>query len=151
MRRAQSHSTCHTSPVRAVLFFIPLLAACPADTTPRYSNCATDADCGGDVCARDGECVAANDIRGVKVTWTLNGQMANATTCASSPDFFLEFYNSTNDYDFGYEPVPCMQGQFFIDKIPREYTEVGLSPIAGQFTQTELIDASNTAAFDLKL
>jgi hypothetical protein len=136
--------------VRAVLFLIPLLAACPAND-PQYSNCSSDADCGGDVCARDGECAAAGDIRGVKVTWTLNGQMANATTCASSPDFFLEFYNSSNGYDFGYEPVPCMQGQFFIDKIPKQYTEVGLSPIAGQFTQTEPIDASNTAAFDLNL
>jgi hypothetical protein len=137
--------------VRAVLLLPFILAACPSDSTSQYSNCAVDADCGGDVCARDGECAAASDIRGVKVTWTLNGQTANATTCASSPDFFLEFYNSSNGYDFGYEPVPCMQGQFFIDKIPREYTEVGLSQTEGQFTQTELIDNNNTAAFDLNL
>jgi hypothetical protein len=137
--------------VRAVLALIPLLAACPADPASQITNCETDTDCGGQVCARDGECADASDIRGVKVTWTLNGQAASATTCTNNPNFFLEFYNYSNGYDFGYEPVPCMQGQFFIDKIPKEYTEVGLSAIEGRFTQTELIDTSNTAAFDLNL
>ena len=90
-----------------------------------------------------------SDIRGVKVTWTIGGKAASATTCASTPDFYLEFYDTSYGYDFGYAPVPCMQGQFFIDKIPRRYTEVGLSSDQTRFASTKLIDASNMASFDL--
>jgi hypothetical protein len=134
----------------ALAVFLPLvLAACPADPLPQTQYCNVDSDCGGEVCARDGECAAASDIRGVKVTWTINGQAASMTTCAPAPDFYLEFYDTSYCYDFCYAPVPCMQGQFFIDKIPLRYTEVALSSDQSNFAVTKLIDATNTASFDL--
>jgi hypothetical protein len=135
--------------VRFALLLPLVLAACPADDTQQNQSCNVDGDCGGEVCARDGECAAASDIRGVKVTWTINGQAANATTCAPAPDFYLEFYDTSYGYDFGYAPVPCMQGQFFIDKIPLRYTEVALSSDQSNFAVTKLIDSSNMASFDL--
>jgi len=135
--------------VRFSLVLPLVLAACPADGTQQNQYCNVDGDCGGEICARDGECAAASEIRGVKVTWTINGQAANATTCAPAPDFYLEFYDTTYGYDFGYAPVPCMQGQFFIDKIPLRYTEVALSSDQSNFAVTKLIDSSNTASFDL--
>ena len=135
--------------MRLALLLPLVLAACPANNTQGIQSCNVDSDCGGDVCARDGECDAASDIRGVKVTWTINGQPASATTCATTPDFYLEFYDTTYGYNFGYSPVPCMQGQFFIDKIPRRYTEVALSSNQSNFAVTKLIDASNMASFDL--
>jgi hypothetical protein len=136
--------------MRAALLLPIVLAACPAGDSSQFNNCTDDSQCSGQVCARDGECIDSSDVRGVKVLWTLNGAAADATTCASTPDFYLEFYDTTYGYDFGYAPVPCMQGQFFIDKIPTRYTAVGLSSDSTTFTQTQSIDASNQASFDLK-
>ena len=36
-----------------------------------WAGSTLNADCGGDVCARNGECVPARDVYAVKVTWTI--------------------------------------------------------------------------------
>ncbi len=130
--------------MRAVLL-IALLAGCGSSD----DSCSADSDCGGDVCARDGECLPASEIKAVKVVWTIGGAPADATSCASNPDFYLYFYGSLT-YSFGYEPVPCMQGQFFIDKLPTAFDSVELG-VEGGFRKVERIDNTNTASFDLSL
>ena len=105
-----------------------LLAGCPSSSKTK-TDCTADSDCGGYVCARDGECLPASQIYQVKTSWTIRGQMANATTCATTPDFYLQF-DGYDAYDvFGYEPVPCMAGQFTIDKLPTRFTvvEIGVN------------------------
>lgn len=114
--------------------------------------CVMDSDCGGDVCGRDQFCHAASELRGVKVTWTVNGGQANETTCAPSPDLYLEFDSDYPGNAFGYAPVPCMQGQFFIDKIPTFYNQVQISVDGGHgYGLAQPIDSSNTASFNLSL
>jgi hypothetical protein len=128
-------------------FLLVWLAACGGPGSD--STCKTDSECGGDVCARNGECVSAADVRMVKVTWTVRGQPASATTCGSTTDLEL-WFDSPSDY-FGYEPVPCMEGLFTIDKIPTRYDEVELDIAGGSPVGFSPIPANLTVSFDLQL
>jgi hypothetical protein len=134
--------------VRSTGLLIVLLAACPGNSST--VTCQSDSDCGGEVCTRDGECLPANEIRGVKVTWTIGGKIADATSCARAPEFYIDFYGSFAASSFGYAPVPCMQSQFFIDKLPTSFDQVELGA-NGVFDRVKPIDNTNTASFDLAL
>ena len=123
-----------------------VLAGCPTSAKP--SQCTTDPDCGGLVCARNGECLSANQIWMVKVTWTIRGMPASATTCATTPSFYLQFDGQTTNDTFGYTPVPCDAGIFSIDKIPRRFFQVELG-VDQRFTDIALIDAMGAAKFDI--
>lgn len=120
--------------------------ACHDDGPGGY--CQTDSDCGGDVCARDESCWPSNEIHSVKLAWTINGQPAGSDTCAAFPDFFVNFYSQTEE--FGFAPVPCMAGEFPIDKLPTVYTTAEVGDVNYQyFDQSVLIDANGSASFDL--
>ena len=93
---------------------------------PDTSGCHADGDCGaGQVCARDFTCESPADVATIHVNWTLKGDPASAQRCAATPSFDLRF-DSSGDY-FGFSPVPCDQGRFTIDKLPRWYTQVEIS------------------------
>ena len=130
---------------RALL--LSLLAACPSNTK---TECMLDSDCGGGgtVCARDGECLAASDVWPVKVSWTIRGSAANATTCATSPSFYLQFDGLMQQDTFGYEPVPCEQGQFLVDKLPKRFVQVEIGE-NNRFLDAQPITAAGSASFDL--
>ncbi len=132
--------------MRAAVLLV-LLAGCPSDS---QSTCTTDSQCGNNVCARDGECLPATEIMSVKVTWTIRGQAASATTCASSPDLLLQFDGVSYGDSFGYAPVPCMEGQFTEDKLPTRFQQVDIGlDNAGYFLGSKPIDATRVVAFDL--
>jgi len=131
------------------LVLVALLAAapgCPADSTP--SMCETDSQCGADVCARDGECLPASQVRSAKLTWTIRGMAANASTCASSPNFYINFDSSTTGEAFGFAPVPCQEGLFSIDKLPVRFDEVEIG-VDARTLQILPIRADGTVVFDL--
>ena len=135
--------------LRSALLVVSLtLTACPS--SPQTVMCQTDTDCsGGDICARNGECDAPSDVRAVKVTWLIRAMPASAQTCANSPSFYVQFDGPTYEDTFAFEPVPCDQGQFNIDKLPKRFTQVEMG-IDGQFNDIAAIDpATETAAFDL--
>lgn len=115
---------------------------------PGDAGCA-DGDCNGSlVCARDGNCVPASDVRVVRVTWTVRGGMANESSCASSPDLYVMFSGFEPGDSFGFEPVPCAAGVFTIDRLPNRYTSVEIGDNA-QVRQEKAIDAQGNVAFDL--
>jgi hypothetical protein len=128
-----------------------ILAGCPGGNNS--GECSVDTDCGNEVCARDGECLPASDVYPVKVTWTINGMPASATTCTPAPDFYINFSGFTVQ-TFGFLPVPCDQGQFFVDKMPRGYNAVELGA-DGHFDKNAGITlgtgSSGLATFDLFL
>ena len=85
-------------------WLVVLLAACGG---PGNGECLDDIDCSGAVCARNGECLPANEVRPVRVTWTIRGAPASTTTCAPTPNFYILFASSQVNDSFGYEPVPA--------------------------------------------
>ncbi len=127
---------------------LALLAGCGSSSP---GTCMTDSQCGGETCARDGECLPASEIQAVKVTWTIRGQAASATTCASSPSFLLEFDGPSYGDSFGYAPVPCMEGQFTMDKLPTRYDQVDIGiDNASYFLGTKPIGSTGVVSFDLQ-
>jgi hypothetical protein len=125
--------------------------------------CGSDSDCvsqlgSGYVCARDEECQLASNVRTVHITWTIAGQTAGSDTCSSSPDLELLFNEagdlSSSNYEFGFAPVPCAEGEFSIDKLPDYYAYVGLfdsSSFDGNDASgvTGTFDGSGDCALDL--
>jgi hypothetical protein len=123
-----------------------LLAGCPSSSQP--DECTVDSDCSGGVCARTGECLSASSVHPVKVTWTIRGSAASPTTCGNSADFYVQFDSPDPQDIFGYEPVPCDQGQFLVDKLPKRYVQVEIG-IDDRFLDAQPIDALGSASFDL--
>src|SRR5262245_50757948 len=103
-----------------------------ASIVPGGSNghsCRSDDSCPrGEVCARAGGCLPAGQVHAVHVTWTVNGMPANAITCSATPDLHIEFYTG-DDASIGYAPVPCHEGKFSVDKLPRSYIRVALGKL----------------------
>lgn len=112
-------------------------------------GCRQDSECGAQVCARDGECYPAASIRLVTTTWTVRGEVASTTTCATHPDLFIHFETS-NGASFGYAPVPCKNGKFTIDKLPSSYTRVELGGNGSGFGSVASITSTGTATIDLR-
>ncbi len=124
-----------------------LLAACPSSDTKTV--CMVDSDCGGgNVCTRDNECLAPSEVWAVKVTWTIRGSAANAQTCATSPSFYLQFDGQFQQDTFGYEPVPCEQGQFLVDKLPKRFVQVEIGE-NNRMLDAQPISSTGSASFDL--
>jgi hypothetical protein len=138
--------------------FLLLLVGCDVSTSSHGDPggggfdlaCTQDSECGAaNVCARIGGCVAAGDVRSIHVTWTLNGQPASADTCSANPDLEIDF-SGDGGFGVGFEPVPCAEGKFSIDKMPVWYTRVELGKPRGSFNSANLDDATGEAAIDLQ-
>ena len=132
--------------MRAVPLLLIVLAGCPL---PDDGNCQVDDDCSGSkVCARNGDCLAASDVRAIRVTWTIRGQPASAATCGTSPNFYILFASHDFNDSYGYEPVPCVSGVFSVDKLPTKYYSVEIGA-DGRFSQEAVFDSQGHASFDL--
>jgi hypothetical protein len=114
-----------------------------------FSGCRQDSECGTQVCARDGDCYPAASIRLVTTTWTVRGEPANATSCATHPDLFIHFETS-NGASFGYAPVPCKNGKFTIDKLPLSYTRVELGIMGTSSGTSASITSAGDTSIDLR-
>ena len=112
-------------------------------------GCHVDTDCGGGyVCARDGECLTAADVRTIHVTWTVNGSAADATSCTTSPHLDITFSDASQE-QFGFSPVPCAEGKFTIDKLPSRFTYVALGPTGTGNVTSGVFGSDGTVALDL--
>src|SRR5690349_19834417 len=55
-------------------------------------GCHADSESGtGNVCARNGQCAAANAVRIVHTSWTLHAQPASDASCATAPKLDITF------------------------------------------------------------
>lgn len=113
-------------------------------------GCHADTECPTtNVCARNGECLPATDVRLVSTTWTLQGEPASDVSCEAAPKLSITFMTSGGEV-FGYSPVPCDAGKFTVDKLPTRFTSVALvrnsegpGGVSGSF------DGEGTATVDL--
>lgn len=139
---------CYQQTMRsASLVFVVALAGCPA--TNHGGDCNVDSDCQPQVCARDGACYDAADVRSVKATWTIDGAAPSTVSC-NGFDLYIRFRGPSPDDSMGFAPVPCFAGQFTIDKLPRRYDSVELG-VDGGVRDTSAIDANGDALLDLSL
>lgn len=147
--RAVTPPVCYTMGMRLALVpVLACLAGCPL--AGNTSECQFDTDCGGDkVCGRDSQCHLSSEVRAVRAVWTLSGQKADATTCAATPDLYIQFQSAQDGDTLGYAPVPCYAGQFSMDKLPNRFTRVELGIDNGDGRQFADIDSDGIAAFDL--
>jgi len=124
----------------------------PGDITTPIGDppgCHQDADCGAaKVCGRDRACYPPENIGTARVTWTLHGSPASVSTCAAMPELLLQF-RGPNLLSFGYAPVPCENGSFFVDKFPTQYTSVELGPKDSATYSTAEIDRETGEALVL--
>lgn len=122
-----------------------VLAGCPTDGT-----CELDADCASDtVCARDHVCTPPNQVRSVRVTWTINGSVASEAACRGEP-LAISFRGVRRDDSLGFQPVPCEIGQFSVDKLPIRFTSVELEQQLGVGRASGPLDANGMATLDLR-
>jgi hypothetical protein len=86
----------------------------------------------------------------VHVTWTLQSQPASSASCTSSPDLAIFFFAPGNGANWGYEPVPCAEGKFTVDKLPTWFTQVQLGDENTNDSYSATIDrGTGAAAIDL--
>jgi hypothetical protein len=114
--------------------------------------CHSDADCGGgDACARDGECLSPSVVRTIHVTWTVYGKAASDQSCTRVPSLDLTFINPNGD-QFGFSPVPCIEGKFTVDKMPSNYQTVNIAQTGNytQFVASGYFDTDGVAVLDLR-
>lgn len=110
-------------------------------------ECHSDVQCGDDVCARSGECMARASVRELTVKWTVNGEAASAATCAASPNLYIQFYGA--DYgDTLRLPVSCRDGQLFVAALPKRYVQIELG-VDGGTGDLSPIDPSGRLQLDL--
>ncbi len=111
-------------------------------------GCAADRECSPQVCARDRSCYPASSIYFGHVAWTINGKPASDATCVTMPKLTLRF-RASNGESFGFAPVPCKNGEFSVDKMPKLYTSVELGPQDSISATTASIDSETGEAMVL--
>ena len=84
-----------------------------------FGVCSSDSDCGGDVCARSGECLDASDVAPpVTFSWTINGAVPNTALCAPHPIMHLVLWADDSDLSLTLA-IPCAYGAgLVLDRIP---------------------------------
>jgi hypothetical protein len=132
----------------AAIALMACLAGCSL-VTSTGGECVNDSQCGDDVCARGGECMARSNVRSVMVRWTVDGVPATSTTCTSHPDLFLQFDGTDYGDTLRFTPVVCRQGSFFVDKLPKRYQQVELGVEGSHGNVLSIDTATAQTSFDL--
>jgi hypothetical protein len=132
----------------AALVVTACLAGCSLTSGGGGSECQVDPQCGDEVCANSGECMARSSVREYLVRWTVNGVAANEA-CANLPNLFLRFEGTDYGDILPFAPVACSAGQLRLDKLPKRYQQVELG-FEGSTGEVSAIDAGSTQVqFDL--
>ena len=129
------------------LAFVFLVGCVHPSSGPPDDSCRRA--CGADlVCTRDGQCLPPDEVRAVHISWTVSGAPASATSCAAAPDLVLDLRSRTGG-SFGFEPVPCAEGMFTVDRLSTDYDTVQLGRASDRQLQGATIDAAGNAMLNL--
>lgn len=94
--------------------------------------------------------MALSNVRSVMVKWTVDGAAASLASCASHSELFLRFDGSDYGDTLKFTPVACVEGQFFVDRLPRRYQQVELGVEGGTGTVLPIDATTAQATFDLQ-
>jgi len=98
-----------------------LLAGCFSHSS---RECASDADC-DQICARTGECIAADSAIEVVVEWTVAGAAPSDVSCQPAAELEVIFYAGQEEAT-SFAPIPCTLGRTTYDKMPSSLDRVEL-------------------------
>jgi hypothetical protein len=133
----------------ATLVVTACLAGCSLTPTGSVSECNTNAQCGDDVCASSGECLARSSVREMIVRWTVNGVAPDPASCASHPSLYLQFEGADYGDTLRIASVPCIAGAYQVKQLPKRYLQVEVG-FEGHTGDVSAIDsASPQVQFDL--
>lgn len=110
--------------------------------------CTPDQCLSPDVCTRDNQCLPPDEVRAVHITWTVSGAPASPTSCAAAPDLLLDLHGPGGS-SLGFEPVPCAEGKFTVDRLPTVYDTVELGRASDRSRQRAAIDGAGNAMLNL--
>jgi len=126
------------------------LAGCSLTAGGNGSECHGDSQCGDDVCAQSGECLVRSSVHQVTVKWTVDGIAAPVSTaCASHPNLYVQFDGADYGDTLRFAPVPCREGQFNVDKLPKRYLQVEVGFEGGAGDVSSMDAATAQVMFDL--
>ena|SRR5689334_17924162 len=131
----------------AAFALLGCLAGCSLTTGASSGECQRDSQCGDDVCAHSRECLARSAVRDIVVRWTINGAVADATSCAAHPNLYLQFESADYGDTLRVTSVPCIDGVYPIAKLPKRYLQVELG-FQGTVSDVSPIETSQVQ-FDL--
>jgi hypothetical protein len=129
---------------RALAFVFLVGCAHPSNAPPDNGSSV----CGDLIFTRDGECLPPDEIRTIHITWTVSGAPASATSCAAATDLRLDL-RSQSGASFGFEPVPCVEGKFTVDRLSTKYDTVLLGRASDRERPQATIDAAGNAMLNL--
>jgi hypothetical protein len=113
----------------AAFALLACLAGCSL-TSGSGGECDNDSQCGDDVCARSGECLARASVRSVRVSWTINGAAADLASCTTPNGAPANLYIQFDGAEYGdvlrFTQVVCSSGLYTVDKLPKRYQQVEL-------------------------
>jgi len=113
-----------------------------------FYGCRQDSECGTQTCARDGQCYPASSIRSVTTTWTIDGELASTASCTTHPSLYIRFH-TLSEVSFGFAPVPCKNGKFFVDKIATTFARVEMGIDGAGSGNVGTISSDGEALIDL--
>jgi len=116
----------YVAPARRQLLIVGLLGALAGlgGCLLGAGRCESDADCGGESCARNGECTS--EIVFVRYTWTVGGLQPREESCAGHPWLSVTFEDRDIGDELVYTPIRCTLGQITFDRMPARYDSVVL-------------------------
>lgn len=131
--------------MRALVLVLAMLASgcIPLDDGAR---CRTDRDC-NEVCTDIGECAAADNVRALRIEWTIGGVQpsgANPQPCidAGVDEMTVRVSDGSSRDALTYEPVPCEVGQFSFSALPLRYDWVQVVVRGAGGTQLDIGSAT---------
>lgn len=120
------------------------MSGCSIEAYPAY--CDSDAQCGSQLCTRTNECLPANQIISVRLSWTFYGEPATAELCEGLGIDALEltFGDASNFERQSYFPVPCEIGRVFYDRMPNRFIYAELTTFSsGLFVDSRFVTLSD--------
>lgn len=116
----------YTAPARGSLAVMGLLGALAGlgGCLLGPVRCESDADCGNEMCARNGECT--REIVFVRFSWNVGGRAPTEESCAGHPWLSVTFEDRDIGDELVYTPIRCTLGQITFDRMPGRYDSVVL-------------------------
>ena len=96
-----------------------------------------------------GECLVRSSLRSVTIKWTVNGVAADLSSCTAHPDLYVQFDGADYGDTLRFAPVPCREGSFFVDKLPKRYVQAELGSEGGAGDVSAIDATTAQAKFDL--